>query len=74
MNDTLEELKESLNLTKAEKNYIAFTVNNPITINVDGNKPDDLEGKLRKNNENLIRMIKEEFRRNTEDERRLVFN
>lgn len=44
-------------------------VNQP-TIVVEGDKPDDLDEKLRRNNEDLMNRIDERFRRREDDERR----
>lgn len=43
--------------------------NQPI-IHIDGNKPDDLEEKLRKNNQELLKQVDERMRKREEDERR----
>lgn len=43
---------------------------NQPTIVVEGDKPDDLDEKLRRNNEDLINRIDERFRRQADDERR----
>lgn len=45
-------------------------INNQPVIHIDGNKPDDLEEKLRKNNEELLNQVDERMRRKEEDERR----
>lgn len=45
-------------------------INNQPIIHVDGNKPGDLDEKLRKNNEDLLNKVDEKLRRKEEDERR----
>lgn len=45
-------------------------INNQPIIHIDGNKPDDLDEKLRKNNESLLNQMDEKLRRKEEDERR----
>lgn len=44
-------------------------VNQP-TIVVEGDKPDDLDEKLKRNNENLLNQVDERFRQRADDERR----
>lgn len=44
-------------------------VNQP-TIVVEGDKPDDLDEKLRRNNEDLLNRVDERFRQRADDERR----
>lgn len=45
-------------------------INNQPIIHVDGNKPGDLEEKLKKNNEDLLNQVDERIRKKEEDERR----
>lgn len=47
-----------------------ITIHNQPTIHVDGNVPDDLENKLKKNNEELLNEVDERMRKKEEDERR----
>ncbi|SHJ74212.1 phage tail tape measure protein [Tepidibacter formicigenes] len=47
-----------------------ITIHNQPTIHVDGNAPNDLEEKLKKNNEELLNEVEERIRKKEEDERR----
>jgi TP901 family phage tail tape measure protein len=47
-----------------------ITIHNQPTIHVDGNAPNDLEEKLKKNNEELLNEVDERMRKKEEDERR----
>ena len=47
-----------------------ITVNNSPTIIVQGDKPDDLDEKLKRNNEDLLNQVDERFRQRADDERR----
>ncbi len=51
----------------------SIVINNNPTINIDGNKPDNLEEKLEENNRNLLQMIRDLLDRKKEDERRSVY-
>ena len=51
----------------------SFTIQYSPTIHVDGNKPGDLEEKLKQNNESLLQMFKEYLRGQREDERRMGY-
>lgn len=50
-----------------------FVIQYSPTIYVDGNKPGDLEEKLKQNNETLLQMFKEFLRRERENERRMAY-
>lgn len=47
-------------------------MNQPI-IHIDGNKPDELDEKLKKNNEDLLNKMDEKMRKKEEDERRVRY-
>lgn len=51
----------------------SFTIQYSPTIYVDGNKPGDLEEKLKKNNESLLQIFKEFLRQERENERRMTY-
>lgn len=51
----------------------SFTIQYSPTIYVDGNKPGDLEEKLKKNNETLLQMFKEFLRQQRENEGRTSY-
>lgn len=51
----------------------SFTIQYSPTIYVDGNKPGDLEEKLKQNNESLLQTFKEFLRRERENERRTAY-
>lgn len=53
----------------AESGTTIHIVNQP-TIVVEGDKPDDLDEKLRRNNEDLMNRVDERFRQRADDERR----
>lgn len=48
----------------------AFTIRYNPAIYIDGNKPEDLEEKLKRNNESLLQMFKDFLRQQRENERR----
>lgn len=50
-----------------------FVINYNPTIYVNGDKPDDLEEKLKQNNEKLLQMFREELRQQKETERRTAY-
>jgi len=50
-----------------------FNITYNPTIYVDGDKPEDLEDKLRQNNETLLEMVKELWRREREDRGRMEY-
>jgi len=50
-----------------------FEINYNPTIYIEGDKPEDLEEKLKQNNEKLLQMFKEFLRQERENERRMSF-
>ncbi len=52
---------------------IKFEINYNPTIYIEGDKPEDLEEKLKQNNEKLLRIFKEYLRQERETERRMSF-
>ncbi|MCF8018298.1 MAG: phage tail tape measure protein [Vallitaleaceae bacterium] len=56
--------------TRTAERTTKIEINNQPIIHVDGNKPGDLEEKLRKNNEDLLNQVDEKMRKKEEDERR----
>ena len=50
-----------------------FEINYNPTIYVDGDKPEDLDEKLKQNNEALLNMFKEFLRTERENENRMVY-
>ena len=51
-------------------NTYTIQIYNQPTIHVDGDAPDDLDNKLKKNNENLLNMVDEKIKKIEEDESR----
>ena len=56
------------------KNNANINVTNSPTVIVQGDKPDDLEGKLERNNQNLLRQIKEMLDGQEDDDRRSKYD
>jgi len=57
-------------LTAAGTGGTTIQVYNQPTIQIDGEKPDDLDNKLKRNNEDLLNKIDERIRKKEDDERR----
>lgn len=51
----------------------AITIDNKPTFIIDGDKPYDLENKLEKNNQQLLRMVEDLLNRKADDERRAAY-
>ncbi len=60
----------SLQAGDSSRRSLSVEVVNQPVIHVDGNKPDDLEEKLEKNNQSLLNQLKEYIRQKEEEERR----
>ena len=54
-------------------NEQTFRIEYSPTIYINGDKPDDLEKKLRENNENLLAMFEEFLRKRRDDEGRMAY-
>ena len=59
--------------TRSGSEVQQFNIQYSPTIHVDGNKPGDLEDKLRQNNESLIALIMERIRDKEDNERRMIY-
>ncbi len=57
----------------AGQSSITVTINNNPVINVDGDKPGDLEEKLEENNRRLLQQVKDLLDKRDDDERRSVY-
>lgn len=68
-----ETAKPEISEAPAVGGEIKFEINYNPTIYVEGDKPEDLEEKLKQNNEKLLQMFKEFLRQERENERRMSF-
>ncbi len=68
-----EAAKPEISSTPKIGGEIKIEINYSPTIYVEGDKPDDLEEKLKENNEKLLQMFKEYLRQERENERRMSF-
>lgn len=57
----------------ASNEQISFVIHYNPTIYIEGNKPDDLEEKLKENNQKLLELFKEYLRQQRENERRMNY-
>lgn len=57
----------------ARQSSVTITINNNPTIQINGDKPGDLEEKLEENNRRLLQMVKDLLDKRDDDERRSVY-
>ena len=68
-----ESAKPDISTIPTSSGETKFEINYNPTIYVEGDKPGDLEEKLKQNNEKLMQMFKEFLRQERENERRMSF-
>ncbi len=68
-----ETAKPEISDIPAAGGEMKFEINYNPTIYIEGDKPEDLEEKLKQNNEKLLQMFKEFLRQERENERRMSF-